>query len=174
MDVSETLVARDIKGLTHHVQKKDMAFRISVYGVILEANSVLLVPQWDGYDIPGGSIELGEATEDALRREVHEETGLTVKPDMSSILHVTHDFFVHPTDGKAYHYMLLYYPCELVGGSLSDANFQEDEKIYAKVAEWVPIASVRSLKFYNPVDSPRIIESANLMRGDLKLREGVP
>ena len=80
---------------------------------------------------------------------------------------MTQDFFVHPTDGKSYHYMLLYYPCTLIGGHISDANFQEDEKEYAKPAKWVPVDSVSGLTFYNPVDSASIIAKAHLlMHGD--------
>ncbi len=161
MSSPKMVTAREIDGSTRVISPKDMSFRISVYGVTIEKNAVLLVPQWDGYDIPGGGIELGETTEEALKREVYEETGLVVKPDMQHVLHVTQDFFIHPTDGKAYHYVLLYYSCSLISGTISDVNFEEDEKIYAKPAQWVPLDVVRGLKFFNPVDSASIIELAS-------------
>ncbi len=44
-------------------------------------NKILLCKthKWDGkYVIPGGHIELGEEMEDALRREILEETGLEI------------------------------------------------------------------------------------------------
>ena len=160
MNLPETVVAREINGATRLVATKDMSFRISVYGVTIYNDTVLLVPQWDGYDIPGGGVELGETTEAALKREISEETGLVISPEMQHILHVTHDFFIHPTDGKSYHYMLLYYPCTLISGTISDANFKEDEKLYAQMAKWIPIHSVSGLKFYNPVDSASIIAKA--------------
>jgi 8-oxo-dGTP pyrophosphatase MutT (NUDIX family) len=160
MNTSNMVIARQIDGTTQMVSTKDMSFRISVYGVTVEGDAVLLVPQWDGYDIPGGGIELGETTEDALRREVYEETGLSVEPHMEHILHATQDFFIHPTDGKTYHYLLLYYHCSLIGGSISDANFKDDEKLYAKAAQWIPIDRVSELKFYNPVDSASLIRTA--------------
>jgi 8-oxo-dGTP pyrophosphatase MutT (NUDIX family) len=161
MSIPETVVAHEINGSTRVVSTKNMSFRISVYGVTIDRNTVLLVPQWDGYDIPGGGIELGETTEEALKREVYEETGLVVRPHMQHILHVTQDFFIHPTDGKSYHYILLYYPCSPIGGKISDANFQEDEKEYAQAAKWVPVETLGELKFYNPVDSVSIIETAH-------------
>jgi 8-oxo-dGTP pyrophosphatase MutT (NUDIX family) len=160
MNTVRTVVAREISGAKRVVSANDMTFRISVYGVTINQETVLLVPQWDGYDIPGGGIELGETTEEALIREMHEETGLTVRPMMDKILHVTQDFFIHPTDGKSYHYILLYYLCSLVGGKISDANFREDEKLYAHAARWVPLEDVGSLKFYNPVDSASVIAKA--------------
>lgn len=161
MTVSGTVLAREINGTTRHVPKADLSFRVSVYGVAIRGDSVLLVPQWDGFDIPGGGVELGETTPDALRREVQEETGLVVEPTMDQVLHVTHDFFIHPTNGKSYHYILLYYPCSVVGGRLSTGGFQDDEKQYAKMARWVPVSAVRSIKFYNPVDSASIIDRAH-------------
>jgi len=164
METSKKIVAREINGATRMISPEDMSFRISVYGVIIEHNAVLLVPQWDGFDIPGGGIELGETTEEALKREIHEETGLVVEPRMHQILHVTQDFFIHPTDGNSYHYLLLYYPCKLIGGKISDANFREDEKLYAKAAQWIPMEAVSKLKFYNPVDSASIIAAAHRLK----------
>jgi len=160
MDGSKTVTARDINGVRRPISTDDMSFKVSVYGVTIDDGRVLLVPQWDGYDIPGGGIELGETTEEALVREIYEETGLSVRPDMNNILHVTQDFFIHPTNNKSYHYILLYYPCELVGGEITDAGFEDDEKEYARPAEWIPLDAVGPLKFFNPVDSPAIIGAA--------------
>ena len=35
--------------------------------------------KWNKYTVPGGHIELGELAEDAIKREVREETGLNVE-----------------------------------------------------------------------------------------------
>ena len=51
--------------------------------VVNEKGDVLIVRshKWgDKYTVPGGHIELGERAEDAIRREVKEETGLDAEP----------------------------------------------------------------------------------------------
>jgi nucleoside triphosphatase len=51
--------------------------------IVNENGEVLIVRshKWGGkYSVPGGHIELGERAEDAIRREVKEETGLDADP----------------------------------------------------------------------------------------------
>lgn len=55
-------------------------FRVSVYAVIFERGKVLLAHRRDidWWNLPGGGMEAGETVEEAMRREVREETGLEV------------------------------------------------------------------------------------------------
>lgn len=59
--------------------------RLAARAIILIEERVLLVNAFPGrganlWCLPGGGCEVGEAATDTLVREVHEETGLTIKP----------------------------------------------------------------------------------------------
>jgi len=154
------IICRDINGnKTEPVPVEELIFRPSVYGVVVKDKKVLLVPQWDGYDFPGGGVELGETLEETLLREVKEETGLTVKK--SRIIACEHDFFkaLYHSE-KYYHSILMYFLCTDPKGKLSTEGFDEHEKEYAKQAEWIDVEDVESIKFYNALDSPDIIKRA--------------
>ncbi len=49
-----------------------------VGALLISENRVLLVRKGEKWVVPGGRIEEGESPEEAVRREVREETGLTV------------------------------------------------------------------------------------------------
>jgi len=56
---------------------------LGVYGVVKKNNKILLIKKARGpyanlFDLPGGGIEFGETPEQALIREMAEETGLSV------------------------------------------------------------------------------------------------
>ena len=152
------IICRTIDRITQEVDAADLTFRQSVYGVAVRDGKVLLVPQWDGYDFPGGGVELGETIDEAFEREVKEETGLDAK--RGEVLLCESDFFIHPYTKKPYHTILAYYLCRDIKGEISDANFDASEKKYAKKAEWVDVNKIRKIKFYNPIDGAALIERA--------------
>lgn len=51
----------------------------------------------DDPDLPGGTVEAGEATRDAMVREVMEETGITVNADNTTELYAGTDYSQHAT-----------------------------------------------------------------------------
>ncbi len=156
------IIVRDIKGEKSEIEAHELSFRPSVYGVIIENGSVLLVPQWDGYDFPGGGVDLGETLDEAFRREVKEETGLDV--GMGELALLAEDFFTHPSSGRHFQSILFYYTHTDVSGVISDEGFTGFEKEIAKKAEWVPIEKALEQKFYNPIDSPSLIQKVAGMK----------
>ncbi len=56
-------------------------FRIGVYALVFDGEHVLLAHRRDidWWDLPGGGMEVGETVDEAMIREVREETGLEVK-----------------------------------------------------------------------------------------------
>lgn len=140
----------------------ELEFRPSVYGIVVHENKVLLSRQWDGFDIPGGAIHVGETFEVALQRELKEETGIIAQCD--KLLHVQQDFFLHPITKKTYQSQLMYFSCKDHAGEISKDGFATDEKVYMQEARWVPLADIDNLRFYAPVDCPALIQMA--ARGD--------
>lgn len=67
------------------------------------------------WSLPGGALETGERLRDGIRREVAEETGLEVEPSESFTIF---ERIIPDAEGRAeYHYVLVDYICEIVGGS---------------------------------------------------------
>ena len=94
--------------------------RVGVGAVILDGGRVLLArrgraPSVDKWSIPGGLVDLGERLEDALLREIEEESGLRVR--LLGLCGVI-DRVIREQDSVRYHYVIIDYVAEPVGGRL--------------------------------------------------------
>ncbi|HEX5228533.1 MAG TPA: NUDIX hydrolase [Bryobacteraceae bacterium] len=98
---------------------------MGVGALIFETGKILLVergkePLKGYWSIPGGIVETGEKLEEAIRREVSEETGLDIDPySMFEIF----ERIIPDGDGQPeYHYVLIDYLCRRVGGEPAPAS----------------------------------------------------
>lgn len=94
---------------------------LGVGALIFEGGSILMAqrgkaPLMGQWSLPGGLVETGESLENAVRREVLEETGLEVKP--LGVLEIFERIIRSAEGGAEYHYVLLDYICRVTGGTL--------------------------------------------------------
>lgn len=95
-------------------------------GALIFENGKLLIvergkePLKGYWSIPGGIVEAGEKLEDAIRREVLEETGLQVEP--LSIFEVFERILPDSESRPEYHYVLIDYLCRRTAGEAKAAS----------------------------------------------------
>lgn len=152
-----TITALDAFMGEHQVPIKDLTWRPAAYGIVIEDGKLLLSRQFKTkFNLPGGGVDLGENLEAAVIREVKEETGIDVEVGKLAGIK-TSIFFDSHSSGKAFHSILLYYVCKKAGGELSTDGFDDDEKTYAEMAEWVPIDTLDSIDIAGTADYKDII-----------------
>lgn len=163
--MDKTVICKDVDLNEYQISVSELSWRPSAYGIVIKDDHVLLSRQFGRYDLPGGGVDLGEPVEAAVIREVKEETGITV--NTPRVVGVENSFF-KSTHGnnKSYHSILMYYICDFVGGELSIEGFDEYEKQYAELAEWVPLITVDTLETASTVDfRPYIKQAAAIVKG---------
>lgn len=100
----------------------------SCHAVVLRGDAVLLVQRardpFRGYwGLPGGKVELGETVEQALVREVAEETSLTVVPERLITYRDAIDW--GDTGDVDYHFVMFYFVATAIGGELQPGDDAE-------------------------------------------------
>ena len=92
-------------------KKKNKRFpRVTIDAIVMENEKILLVqrgkpPFVDSWALPGGHIELGELVEDAVIREIKEETSLDIK--IEKLFNV----YSQPGRDPRGHYITIVYVC---------------------------------------------------------------
>jgi 8-oxo-dGTP diphosphatase len=107
---------------------------LCVAGVVMAGDQVLLVkrgraPAKGIWSIPGGAVEVGESLEEALKRELEEETGLQV--EVGPLVEVVERILPDDKGLVEYHYVILDYLCF---ADLKEPRAGSD----AAEARWVP------------------------------------
>lgn len=154
------LAALAIDGERYPVEASELTWRPGVYGIVIDDGKILLSPQHGfGYDLPGGGMEFGEDFEQTVIREVKEETGIDVQPD--KLLEIDTNLFVwepnNPLKRKTMQSLMFYYQCYPTGGVLSTEGFDDEEKSYAGMAEWVELSRLNEIKIASTIDFRPIV-----------------
>ncbi len=89
-------------------------FRIGVYALIFNGESILLAHRRDidWWNLPGGGMEAGETVDEAIIREVREETGLKVR--VEQLVGV----YSKPQKQE----VVLTFRCAVIGGTLCETE----------------------------------------------------
>lgn len=146
----------------NHPSRVQVDLRVSA--LCLQAGHVLLVehrsfaPEDPGlpesyWILPGGVVERGETLEEAVRREVQEETGLECT--VGGMIFVKELLYPHPGregQGGRHHSVSLGFHCEVTGGTLvtgRDPEFPEDRQVILQ-SSWLPVAGLDDYHLYPP------------------------
>lgn len=153
------VLAESLTGKTYPLPASDLRWRPAAYGVVIKDGKILLLPQDGmGYVLPGGGIEIDELSEDAVIREVREETGLIVQ--VKKFLDVRENYFViepETAPEDVWHSLCLYYLCTPMSGEISSDGFDEFEQAHVGLAEWVDLQDFPSISIVSSIDFKPIV-----------------
>ena len=98
-------------------------FRIGVFALIFDEGRILLGHRRDidWWNLPGGGMEAGETVDEALRREVREETGLEV--EVEQLVGV----YSKPQKQE----VVLTFRCCVIGGTLQASEENRENRYFA-------------------------------------------
>jgi mutator protein MutT len=131
-----------------------------VAAIIIHEEKVLLVergkePSKGKWGLPGGLVEVGETIEEAIKREVLEETGISIKP--IKLLEVLDSIKKNEDKKVQYHYIIFEFLCKYNSGEIKASSD-------APNAAWIPLDSLDSVNIMSSTKSfiERILQNEHL------------
>jgi len=125
--------------------KNGIGFGVS--GIVIKNGNFLVTQRNDtkAWTLPGGGLENGESPEDAVKREVKEETGLEIEPLSLTGIYVRN---------KWRNNLLFVYKCKIVSGALKKSAETDDFK-------WLKISNASSETILDANCIERVNDCAN-------------
>ena len=132
----------DIYGNTHTFDESEYIERLAIYGVHIKNNQVLLVrDMWaKHWEFPGGGIDEGETPEQALQRELMEETGLHLEKLLEPLA-VHESYFLGPDEPKPWKSKRVLYSMDVEEGPLKHNGNNED----VLEVKYIPVDELKNI-----------------------------
>lgn len=130
---------------------------VGVGAVIVKDNEIVLVkrgkaPRKGEWSLPGGGVELGETTQQAIKREILEETGL--KAHIQGVIDTVDYIERDKASTINFHYVLIDYLALYHEGKLAAASDADQ-------AQWISFERALALPLWD--ETKRIIRAARDM-----------
>lgn len=124
------------------IAKDKLVFRPAGYAVIIYEGKILLcsTKSTGKYWFPGGGVHLGEKLEDAIKREVREETGIEI--EVEKFLTFQEVFLYYEPLDEAYQIFSFFYLCKPKTIELSSDD-QVDQEGETEKPRWIEIKSIQ-------------------------------
>ena len=139
--------------------------RLAARAILLHDDRLLLVNAYRDHRLqlwcaPGGGVEKGTSLPDNLRREMHEECGLTVEVGAPCLVNEFHD----PDTG--FHQVDIYFRCTLVAGDIA-TGWTDPEGVVNR-RRWFSRAELGVTRF-KPDSLPQVAWSGGLFYDPLEV-----
>jgi len=123
-----------------HLNNDDYTFKYRVCGIIIENGHALVMGngQYDYFYAVGGKVMMGETAEEAIVREVWEETGVAYKVQRLVFIHES--FFMR--NNKQSHELAFYFLMKPQGKGLF--SYQNGEEFL----KWIPVEEYERHQIY--------------------------
>ena len=153
---------------------EDYKLNIRAGGVIIHNNKILTHKNInkDHYCLPGGRVEIGESSEETIRREIKEELGKDI--EITGYIATIENFF--EMENKKYHEIYFLHRIEFKNEEDKNIDYtmhNEEGKEYLKY-EWIDIDKIEEYNIF-PRCLKEILKSTNLpvhkINNDLKYKD---
>ncbi len=128
------------------IKNNDLKFKYRVSCIIIHNDEVLLEKYGDKYCLPGGYVELGETSKEAVIREIKEETNFLLNDII--YIGIIENFFTNIRNDKT-HEIDIYYKSNITEEEKSKIDLKKIENDKGNIVnhnlKWIKINSLENL-----------------------------